>query len=715
MDAAGGMGGPKTIHYKAPKNNERVGQPGILDVLGTGAQCVAPPSLHGSGEVREWENGIMGDPAIVDCSKLYAAAEKLAVECGWKPKTKPTTATGHGHSPDVVNRALIYLSRIPGAVSGAGGHDQTLAAARAIVYGFDLGPSVGFDLLWNHYNDRCQPPWTEAELRHKCQDADTVPFDKPRGFLRDGDHRTSTNAAATSATETHCHVEPPPQDHSTEDQSQDSEEPEDQLHDHDEQENPGPSPTEHNGFRNFFEQVCGGEGNEDEGEKVIKVGFPVTILHNALQKFTGGWPKTANGLLFTTRDDYEPLWFKNQADLFAWIGGKLPGRQNGLIWMQGPDKVSQQQFHAFTVQNAERFDAVEQFPHYPPMPKHHYMHPPLQGGDGRAFSELVRRFSPSTAVDHDLIVSAWLTPFAGIEAGQRPAILIQAEDEDKHGGRGAGKTTFAELVGRLCGGHVEIRATDDWDRLVTRLLSPNALTKRIALLDNVKTLRFSWAELEAGITAAVISGRQLYVGEGRRPNTLTYFITLNGANLSKDMSQRSVPIVLKRPKYDAAWEEKTIALIENRRWEIIGDIIAILKGPAPKLLRYSRWSTWEQAVLSRVGDPSECQRVIEERQAAIDDDQTTTDLVREGIREILTQRGHDPEKDVIWIPSAVAAPIINAIENELHRPFPRTMVHLYTLQIPEIHKSNRGTQKGCVWAGGKAEPGTAAVRIFGGP
>src|SRR5262249_54856422 len=30
---------------------------------------------------------------------------------------------------------------------------------------------------------RCEPPWSERELRHKCHDADTLPFDKPRGWL----------------------------------------------------------------------------------------------------------------------------------------------------------------------------------------------------------------------------------------------------------------------------------------------------------------------------------------------------------------------------------------------------------------------------------------------------------------------------------------------------------------------------------------------------
>jgi len=56
-----------------------------------------------------------------------------------------------------------------------------------------------------------------------------------------------------------------------------------------------------------------------------------------------------------------------------------------------------------------------------------------------------------------------------------------------------------------------------------------------------------------------------------------------------------------------------------------------------------RWSTWEKGILSRIGDPAECQRVIEERQAAIDDDQTEADIVREGVRAELRRRGASPD------------------------------------------------------------------------
>ncbi len=92
-------------------------------------------------------------------------------------------AAGARGRPDVRERAVAYLAKCQPAVSGQGGHDQTFSVARAIVYGFDLGPDVGFGLLESYYNPRCQPPWSEKELRHKCAEADAKPYSKPRGWL----------------------------------------------------------------------------------------------------------------------------------------------------------------------------------------------------------------------------------------------------------------------------------------------------------------------------------------------------------------------------------------------------------------------------------------------------------------------------------------------------------------------------------------------------
>ena len=120
-------------------------------------------------------------------------------------------------------------------------------------------------------------------------------------------------------------------------------------------------------------------------------------------------------------------------------------------------------------------------------------------------------------------------------------------------------------IGYLFGGHIDVSAGEDIEQLKTRMLTPGARTKRIALLDNVKTLRLSWAELEAMITSPIVSGRQLYVGEGQRPNLLTWFITLNGVSMATDMAQRSVIIKVVRGKNDGPWWEQTRQFIDQHR------------------------------------------------------------------------------------------------------------------------------------------------------
>ena len=441
--------------------------------------------------------------------------------------------------------------------------------------------------------------------------------------------------------------------------------------------------------------------DEETGKsKIVKIGLAQHTIARRLNKVVGNWPKAADGMLFVEGAEYIPRMLESGTQLFAWIGSKSKSRDNLNNWAdRGDTLVSRGQFYEHLRMTVPQYDAVEPYPHEPPLAKHYYMHPPLKSKDTGAFVGLLSRFSPATAVDAQLIKAAWLTAFAGLESGQRPAYLIQSTDDDKQGGRGCGKTTLAELIGRLCGGHVEIRANDAWDTIVTRLLSPAAMTKRIAILDNVKTLKFSWAELEAGITAATISGRRLYHGEGQRPNTITYFVTLNGANMSKDMAQRCVPIMLTRPTYNASWEEDVIRLIEGRRWEIISDIVNILRAPGRRLTTFSRWSIWEKAVLSRVDDPEKCQALIAERQAAIDEDQSESDTVADGVRGELFRRGHVPEKECIWIPSADIAQLLNRLENEPHRAFNRAMTHLYTLNIPEIRKSKSDGERGCLWTG----------------
>ena len=75
-----------------------------------------------------------------------------------------------------------YIAKIPGAVSGNGGHSQTFKVAMVLFNGF--GCSEAETLEWlRHYNSKCEPPWSEAELRHKARSAAEAAYDKPRGWM----------------------------------------------------------------------------------------------------------------------------------------------------------------------------------------------------------------------------------------------------------------------------------------------------------------------------------------------------------------------------------------------------------------------------------------------------------------------------------------------------------------------------------------------------
>jgi len=71
-----------------------------------------------------------------------------------------------------LDSARAYLATLPAAISGAGGHAATFAAACRLVR-LGLSDSDALALL-AEYNRRCQPPWTEKDLAHKLHDARRV-------------------------------------------------------------------------------------------------------------------------------------------------------------------------------------------------------------------------------------------------------------------------------------------------------------------------------------------------------------------------------------------------------------------------------------------------------------------------------------------------------------------------------------------------------------
>jgi hypothetical protein len=67
---------------------------------------------------------------------------------------------------DPVERARRYLARVPPAIAGGHGDVHTFRVCCRLARGFALEDEEALEVL-REWNARCQPPWTERELRDK--------------------------------------------------------------------------------------------------------------------------------------------------------------------------------------------------------------------------------------------------------------------------------------------------------------------------------------------------------------------------------------------------------------------------------------------------------------------------------------------------------------------------------------------------------------------
>lgn len=164
-----------------------------VDVRGDGGYIVAPPSqVDGRPYQASWQGKATGDdiPKLSDLATWSLVAPFLPArpETSQEPFIPPLDdgAFGPKAPPEVIERARRYLRKCPPAVSGNGGHNATFKTASSLVNGFCLDVESALTLL-REWNERCQPPWSEKELRHKVYDAAFrgPPSGKLLGWLRD--------------------------------------------------------------------------------------------------------------------------------------------------------------------------------------------------------------------------------------------------------------------------------------------------------------------------------------------------------------------------------------------------------------------------------------------------------------------------------------------------------------------------------------------------
>ena len=87
--------------------------------------------------------------------------------------------------------AAEEAQRLPPAVQGEGGHSALFVASVAIVRGFALPHEDAARVLWERYNPRCVPPWSDAERSDFTRKVDEAGKNGTREW---GSHYTETIA-----------------------------------------------------------------------------------------------------------------------------------------------------------------------------------------------------------------------------------------------------------------------------------------------------------------------------------------------------------------------------------------------------------------------------------------------------------------------------------------------------------------------------------------
>ena len=74
-------------------------------------------------------------------------------------------------TPASVQAGINFLETTPAAIEGQRGDETTFITAARLVRELGLSPHKAFELMRDHWNERCQPPWQLDELAQKVENA----------------------------------------------------------------------------------------------------------------------------------------------------------------------------------------------------------------------------------------------------------------------------------------------------------------------------------------------------------------------------------------------------------------------------------------------------------------------------------------------------------------------------------------------------------------
>lgn len=418
-----------------------------------------------------------------------------------------------------------------------------------------------------------------------------------------------------------------------------------------------------------LEEMLGGVervvANFEAGRKDKRIELSQKEIVASVHRATGDWPRAYGSLLFAAEPPPSGqlpgpesiryldgsgaearilTWLRRFARV-EWTGKEVEARDR-------PGKRSpftKAEFHrALEMDAPYRYQAVELLPHYPPRPSTYYACGDLASGKGKALADFMSLLNPDTELDADLLCAALVTPGWGGEPGCRPGFVLTSNH-----GVGSGKTATAVAISSVWGGAVRLQPeSEDWATTLQRLLSDASLSQRMVLVDNLRG-RLASGSIESAITEEVISGKRMYYGEFSRPGTMTWMLTVNVAELSRDLADRCVVIRIGPPCHGVDFRGQVAALLRERRHELVCDCLGYLRS-APRCTiqdaNRDRFQAWQDAVLTRLPSGDALAAEIKLRRPAVDADTCEAQDVADALAALLRMRGHCPDHDLVFLP-----------------------------------------------------------------
>jgi len=147
-------------YYTGPNSKLAVDLVFGVDVRSAGGYVVGPGSVTSSRN----PGCVDGSYEVITSRPMASVPPAFHIMLQPPGELRQRDDNAERDTPQNIQNAKSWLLTAEPAIEGQGGNNQTFRVAARLVRDFALTPETAYQLLVAHYNERCIPPWQNAEL-----------------------------------------------------------------------------------------------------------------------------------------------------------------------------------------------------------------------------------------------------------------------------------------------------------------------------------------------------------------------------------------------------------------------------------------------------------------------------------------------------------------------------------------------------------------------